>query len=420
MRTDYINIIDKTWNHSNDINSKIKVIGIGTGGCNAVNYMFEKKIKGCHLIACTTDAQALEQSDIPTKIPLGQGLGAGLDPRKGEAEAINSQDIIEKTVFTDDIKMLFITTGLGGGTGTGAAPVIAKMAKDRGILTVAVVTMPFKEEEEAYRERALMGYDNLRDNVDSIIVIDNDKLLEHFPDTLMQEALPKVNEILMTAVQAIIAIIKDYGEFNIDFADAEKMLKNSGVAIIGYGTGSGENRIETAVKEAMDNPLIHDCDLRTARNLLVNIKAGKNEKGITVKDQSEIQEKIRKYTGENLIRYKRGISMTEEESFGDRLEILVIASGIEIDMEYNYDRGKNSIIEIDEADFVPKANNNILNSYENENSGRMMSHGDFSSFKIKFDFKENEVPVLCTREPSKINELENNPAMSRCRDNYLK
>ena len=201
-------IVDMSWVPEN---SMIKVIGVGGGGCNAVNYMYKQKIQGCNFIVCNTDSQALQKSEVPTKIQLGEGLGAGTNPTKGRNAALESQDLIAENVLDNGTQMLFITAGMGGGTGTGASPVIAKMAKDRGILTVAVVTLPFKNEGDDFLSKAVDGIHELEKNVDSLLIINNEKLYEHFGNQLVQEAFPRADEVLATAVRGIIEIITKAG-----------------------------------------------------------------------------------------------------------------------------------------------------------------------------------------------------------------
>ena len=259
-------------------NSMIKVIGVGGGGCNAVTYMYNQKIQGCSLIVCNTDSQALEKSNVPIKIPLGDGLGAGTKPDRAKIAASESQELIAKTALDNGTRMLFITAGLGGGTGTGASPIIAKMAKDRGILTVAVVTIPFKEEGRLAMAKANDGILELKRHVDSLLIINNEKLYSCFGTMLLQEAWPKADEILATAVRGIIEIIKKPGFINVDFQDVITMMKNSGMALMGCGTGKGKNRLEDAVKQALVSPLLNDFDLKTAKNRLINITVGRNDK----------------------------------------------------------------------------------------------------------------------------------------------
>ncbi|MBQ2531931.1 MAG: cell division protein FtsZ, partial [Bacteroidales bacterium] len=265
------------------IQSMIKVIGVGGGGCNAVNYMYRQKVQGCSFIVCNTDRQALDESPVPVKVHIGRNaLGAGTDPVKGRNAAIEAEELIKKVVLGEETQMLFITAGMGGGTGTGAAPQIAKYAKDKGILTVAVVTIPFENEGSMAMSRAIDGIHELVKNVDSLLIINNEKLYDFFGDHLIQDAFPKADEVLATAVQGITEIISKPGYINVDFEDIKTMMANSGMALMGCGTGTGENRIEDAVIGALQSPLLNDFDLKTAKSLLVNITCGKNEKGLTM------------------------------------------------------------------------------------------------------------------------------------------
>ena len=277
------------------IQSMIKVIGVGGGGCNAVNYMYRQKVEGCSFIVCNTDPQALDESPVPVKIHIGEH-GAGTDPVLGRNAALEAQEQIEKIALSEGTQMLFITAGMGGGTGTGAAPIIAKMAKDKGILTVAVVTIPFSNEGDMALSRAIDGIHELVKNVDSLLIINNEKLYDFFGSLLIHEAFPKADEVLATAVRGITEIIARPGYINVDFQDIKTMMKNSGMALMGVGTGSGENRIEDAVQGALRSPLLNDFDLTTARNLLINITCGKNEKGLTMDDLKEINARIADYT----------------------------------------------------------------------------------------------------------------------------
>ena len=223
--------------------SIIKVLGVGGGGCNAVNYMYNQKIEGCSFIVANTDSQALNKCDVPTKIKMGD-LGAGTDPTVGRNAAINAQEQIMNTIFDGRTEMLFITAGMGGGTGTGAAPVIAAMAKKKGILTVGVVTIPFRNQGNETMSKALDGISELEKNVDSLLIIDNEKLFDVYGDLLMQDAFPKADEVLATAVRGITEIIQKRGYINVDFKDVKTMMKDSGYALMGCGTGTGANRIE--------------------------------------------------------------------------------------------------------------------------------------------------------------------------------
>lgn len=309
--------------------SKISVIGVGGGGCNAVNYMFRQKVQGCNFIVCNTDSQALQGSEVPVKIQMGHGLGAGTNATAGRNAALDSQDEIARVVFGSPIDMLFITAGMGGGTGTGAAPVIAKMSRERNILTVAVVTLPFENEGPEALARAIDGINELKKNVDSLLIINNEKLFDQFGTHLIHDAYPKADEVLATAVKGITEIISRKGYINVDFEDIETMMKNSGMALMGCGKGSGENRIEDAVKGALESPLLNDFDLKTAKNLLVNITCGKNEKGLTMDDLASINKLIGEYTG-NANKFKTGIVYDTNPEVGDHIQITAIATGFKI------------------------------------------------------------------------------------------
>lgn len=245
MIDDLIDIIE-TCPTMTPIQSMIKVIGVGGGGCNAVNYMFREKVEGCSFIVCNTDRQALDGSPVPVKIHIGDNaLGAGTDPAKGRKAALEAHDQIEKVVLGEDTQMLFITAGMGGGTGTGAAPIIAKMAKDKGVLTVGVVTLPFENEGENAMSRAIDGIHELVKNVDSLLIINNEKLYDFFGSHLVHEAFPKADEVLSTAVKGITEIISRPGYINVDFEDIKTMMRNSGMALMGCGTGTGKTGSRT-------------------------------------------------------------------------------------------------------------------------------------------------------------------------------
>ena len=328
---DFINNIELTPTDWVTTNSTIKVIGVGGGGCNAVNYMYNQKIEGCTFIVCNTDSQALEKCDVPIKIQLGEGLGAGTNPTEGRNAALNSQDEIAEKVLDSETDMLFITAGMGGGTGTGAAPVIAAMAKKKGILTVGVVTIPFRNQGNETMSKAIDGINELEKNVDSLLIIDNEKLFDFYGDLLLQEAFPKADEVLATAVRGITEIIKKRGYINVDFKDVKTMMKNSGMALMGCGTGTGENRIEDAVRLALESPLLNDFDLTTAKNVLVNITVGNNEQGMTMSELAQVSKLIKEYTG-TANNFKNGIVYEDDPEFGDRVNITVIATGFKMSM----------------------------------------------------------------------------------------
>ena len=406
MTEDNIMIAPVDWPTSDAI---IKVLGVGGGGCNAVNYMYRKNIQGWSFVVCNTDAQALGRSDVPVKVQMGKGLGAGTNPTKGRNAAIESQDEIALKVLDDNTKMLFITAGMGGGTGTGATPVIAKLAKDKGILTVAVVTLPFRNEGREVLSRAVDGIHELEKNVDSLIIINNEKLYEFFGDHLIQDAFPKADEVLATAVRGIIEIIKKPGYINVDFEDIQTMMRGSGMALMGCGTGSGPNRIDDAIKQAFESPLLNDFDLKTAKNVLINITSGNNEKGLTMNDLSQINEKIASYTG-GANNFKHGLIWDDDPEIGDTIHITAIATGFRINAVLGPDVDAGTIISIP-ADYVFDKSGGKSGEIPLDTT----SHIGFNTAanKSRFKYDPENPPVLLTGEESKLNELEITPAIRR-------
>ena len=320
---DTLNITPVDWTTSDSI---IKVIGVGGGGCNAVNYMYNNKIEGCTFVVANTDAQALDKCSVPLKVRMGT-LGAGTDPTVGRNAALNAQDKIAEAIFDGKTEMLFITAGMGGGTGTGAAPVIAAMAKKKGILTVGVVTIPFRNQGNETMSKALDGISELEKNVDSLLIIDNEKLFDVYGDLLLQDAFPKADEVLSTAVKGIIEIIQKRGYINVDFKDVNTMMKNSGYALMGCGTGTGENRIDDAVMMALESPLLNDFDLNTAANVLINVTVGNNAQGMTMAEYGRVNDLIKERTG-RANNFKSGIVFDDDPDFGDRVNITIIITGI--------------------------------------------------------------------------------------------
>ncbi len=314
--------------------ARIKVIGVGGGGGNAVSRMHEEGIKNVEFLICNTDHQTLTSSPILDKLQLGtvltRGLGAGCDPEKGRNAAIESIEEIKKMIGSH-IEMVFITAGMGGGTGTGAAPVIAKVAKEMGILTIAVVTTPFQDEGYENLRRAYEGLEELRKYVDSLLIIDNQKIYDIYPDLMIVDAFKEADNVLTTAVKGITEIITVKGYINVDMADVKMVMKQSGVAIMGMGRGSGENRAITAVEEAFKSPLLNDFDLKTAKNALVNISS--NEKnGITSSELRSIMEYIHEYTGNDIEKFKRGVVIDNSLPDGC-ISITVVATGFRMHIQ---------------------------------------------------------------------------------------
>ena len=310
--------------------SVIKVIGVGGGGSNAVNYMFHHGIEGVDFAVCNTDLQALESSPIPNKIQIGaeitEGLGAGANPEVGRKAAEESIERIEE-LLDSNTKMLFITAGMGGGTGTGAAPVIARVAREQEILTVGVVTVPFWTEGGHRKEYAQHGLEELRDNVDTLLVINNDKLIEVFGDLTLSQAFGKANEVLNTATKGIAEVISQTLMVNIDLNDAKRVLKNSGTAVMGQAYASGENRAIEAVEAALDSPLLNDNNIKGAQQVLLKIVTGTGEQEIRMTELFSIKKHIQDAAGcdVNII---EGIGV--EDGLGDQISVTVIATGFEV------------------------------------------------------------------------------------------
>lgn len=413
MIDDLIDIIE-TCPTMTPIQSMIKVIGVGGGGCNAVNYMFREKVEGCSFIVCNTDRQALDGSPVPVKIHIGDNaLGAGTDPAKGRKAALEAHDQIEKVVLGEDTQMLFITAGMGGGTGTGAAPIIAKMAKDKGVLTVGVVTLPFENEGENAMSRAIDGIHELVKNVDSLLIINNEKLYDFFGSHLVHEAFPKADEVLSTAVKGITEIISRPGYINVDFEDIKTMMRNSGMALMGCGTGSGKNRIEDAVKGALQSPLLNDFDLKTAKSLLINITCGKNDKGLTMDDLSEINHKISEYTG-NVKKFKTGLVWMTDPEIGDKIQITAIATGFKVNDLRKIARTDLGNMILIGKDF--KFERQPLPEPEEEINltGKVKIIGYNTSDNVKrFHFDPDKKPSLAVEHGQNIAELERVPAIKR-------
>ena len=309
--------------------SVIKVLGIGGGGSNAVNHMTSMGIKDVDFMICNTDAQALEFSKVENKVQLGvsltEGLGAGANPEVGRNAAIESKEQLRKELESNT-KMLFITAGMGGGTGTGAAPIIAELAQEMKLLTVGVVTMPFTFEGKARMKQAEEGLEELRKHVDSLIIIKNDKLREVYGNLGFKAGFSKADVILATAVKAIAEVITHHYRANIDLEDARRVLANSGTAIMGSATSMGENRAQKAIKDALDSPLLNDNHIKGAKNVLLLIVSGDDEHEITFDEIGEINEHIQHEAGgnTNII-----LGIGEDSSLGNKISVTVIATGFE-------------------------------------------------------------------------------------------
>ena len=305
--------------------SIIKVLGVGGGGSNAVNHMFRQGIKDVDFIVCNTDAQALANSPVPVKIQLGasltEGGGAGNKPEVGRQAAIESLDNMAD-ILTANTRMLFITAGMGGGTGTGAAPVIAKVAKELGILTVGIVTIPFKNEGPRRVNQALEGIGELEKHVDSLLIINNEKIRQIYGDLRLSEAFAKADDVLAVAAKGIAEIITVHGFINVDFADVKTVMTNSGVSILGTGMSSGEGRAINAVKEALNSPLLNDTDIKGAKNILLNVISGEEE--VTMDEIGQIIDYVKDCSGihTDLI-WGNGT----DPALGDKISVTIIATG---------------------------------------------------------------------------------------------
>ena len=309
----------------------IKVIGVGGGGSNAVNHMFNKGIKGVDFVVCNTDSQALQSSSVPNKIQLGasltEGLGAGANPEVGMESAMESIEDI-KSMLNTSAKMLFITVGMGGGTGTGAAPVIAKIANELNILTVGIVTMPFSFEGKKRSEQAHEGIERLRAHVDSLVIINNNKLREVYGNLGFKAGFSKADEVLSTAAAGIAEVITHHYTQNIDLKDAKTVLSNSGTAIMGSASASGTNRAQNAITEALDSPLLNDNKIEGAKNVLLLIVSGTTE--VTIDEIGEISDYIQSEAKTN-VDIIMGVG--EDESLGDAIAITIIATGFNMDQQ---------------------------------------------------------------------------------------
>ncbi|MCF6365753.1 MAG: cell division protein FtsZ [Bacteroidales bacterium] len=305
--------------------SIIKVLGVGGGGSNAVNHMLRQGIEGVDFIIANTDIQALEKSPVRTKIQLGktltEGLGAGNKPDVGKEAAIESIEDV-KTVLGAGTKMVFITAGMGGGTGTGGAPVIAEAAKELGILTVGIVTIPFRYEGSKRIESAIQGIAEMEKHVDALLIINNEKIREIYGNLAITDALGKADEVLTVAAKGIAEIITIEGHVNVDFADVKTVMKSSGIALMGTGVAEGENRAKVAVKDALNSPLLDNTDIKGASNILLNISSGKNI--ATLDEISFINEYVQKDAG-NRSDLIWGSNIDEE--LGDKIAVTVIATG---------------------------------------------------------------------------------------------
>ena len=376
--------------------SQIKVMGIGGGGSNAVNYMFEHGIKGVDFVICNTDVQALEASPVPIKIQLGidltEGLGAGSNPDIGRRAAEESADRITE-LLDANTKMLFITAGMGGGTGTGAAPVIAEIAREKGILTVGVVTIPFSTEGGYRKQYADEGIAELKKYVDTLLVINNEKLIEVYGDLTFTAAFAKANEVLNTATKGIAEIISQHLLVNIDLNDARNVLQNSGTAVMGQAKVEGENRAIEAVIEALDSPLLNDNDITGAQQVLLKIVTGGGEGEIKMSELAKIKNKIQEAAGRN-VNIIEGIGIDPE--LGMAISVTVIATGF----EQRKKQKEPTIVELNDDNF------DVIADIDLEDEVKIATSDIFRSSQqtlllddeIDFEFPETETSESATKE----------------------
>ena len=374
----------------------IKVIGVGGGGSNAINHMYSKGIKGVDYVVCNTDAQALESSNVPNKIQLGvnltEGLGAGANPIVGEKAAIENLNEI-KSMLENNTKMVFITAGMGGGTGTGAAPIISKLAMEMNILTVGIVTMPFVFEGKNRISQANIGLDKLRKNVDALIVVNNNKLRDVYGNLGVKQGFSKADEVLATAAKGIAEVITHHYTQNIDLKDAKTVLSKSGNAIMGSAGSSGEKRAIKAVSNALDSPLLNDNSIRGAKNVLLLILSGSSE--VTIDEIGLINDYIQETAGNN-VNIIMGIG--EDQSMVEEISVTVIATGFDINQQ-------DEIIHVD-----PKKKIHYLDEERevteefNEEKNKTPFQFDFASSEIDFKNTHFQNNVQTEKEEfSKIN-----------------
>ncbi|MDP3313362.1 cell division protein FtsZ [Lutibacter sp.] len=370
----------------------IKVIGVGGGGSNAVNHMYSQGIVGVDFVICNTDAQALQNSPIPSKIQLGisltEGLGAGANPEVGERAALENEQEI-KEMLSHNSKMIFITVGMGGGTGTGAAPVIARIAREMDILTIGIVTIPFSFEGKMRNEQAQKGIDKMRQYVDSLVVINNNKLREVYGNLGFKAGFSKADEVLSTAARGIAEVITHHYTQNIDLKDAKTVLSNSGTAIMGSAIASGENRSEIAISKALDSPLLNDNKITGAKNVLLLIVSGTEE--ITIDEIGEINDFIQTEAKSN-VNIIMGVG--EDETLGDAISVTIVATGFTKDQQHEISNTEVKKIihnlNTDQEAIFDLSDKKIIQSGEKKTI-HPLGEETFSSSKIVHSLDEEEV-----------------------------
>lgn len=423
--------INLTFDLPKDQSSIIKVIGVGGGGSNAVNHMFRQGIRGVEFIVCNTDAQALEASPVPTRIQLGytltEGRGAGSNPEKGRNAAIENIDEI-KTLLSQGTKMVFVTAGMGGGTGTGAAPVIAAAAKELGILTVGIVTVPFGIEGHRRKQQAEEGLNELRRAVDTLLVISNDKLREMCGNMAISAAFAQADNVLTTAAKGIAEIITVAGYVNVDFADVQTVMTNGGSAIMGSATAEGENRAMRAVENALSSPLLNDNKITGAKHILINITGGAKE--VLMDEMADIIDYVQEEAGKtaNVI-----FGTGHDETLGEKIMVTLIATGFEA-KESNTERivkhldvtqanqpqvHQNQVKNFDDKKPVTPAPSPVILAQPKPDPDEGVLLGDVKNNRL-FEFEVKEVPLDQTHDQTAALEEEENLRRSKERLDNLK
>ncbi len=381
-------------------NNILKVIGVGGGGSNAVQYMYSQQIEQVDFVVCNTDRQALEGSTVPVKLQIGgiltKGLGAGQDATIGRKSALESREAIEEHLG-GNTQMLFIAAGMGGGTGTGASPVIAEIARSKGILTVGVVTLPARFLGTEVLFRAIEGVRELFRHVDSLLIIDNEKLFDIYADLDILTLLPKADEVLAIAVKSIAEIITVRGKINMDFADVKKIMQNSNVSLMGIGIASGKDRVSKAVEMALTSPLLNQLDLRTAKRALVNITTSSGEHVIHGSEVTALMEYIKELTNPEL---NSKMGLVQNDEMGENIGVTIIATGFEMTQLpiISEDALKNNRIEV---------------KYDLTNNKRGVPLCPDIESQITKKEMVTGIPALITDDLQTISNLESEPALTR-------
>lgn len=389
----------------------IKVLGVGGGGSNAVNHMFQQGIKGVDFIICNTDSQAIDISPVPNKIQLGIGLtegrGAGSVPDVGKRAALESLEQL-KEHLSRNTKMLFITAGMGGGTGTGAAPVIAEIASELEILTVGIVTLPFAFEGRKRKQQAEQGIMELRQHVDSLIIIQNDKLRD-YGNLPLSQAFQKADNVLTNAAKGIAEIITGTGYINVDFADVKTVMKNSGVAIMGSGMAEGENRAIKAVEAALSSPLLNDNEIQGASNILLNITSGIEE--ISMDEVTEITDYIQEEAGQTA---EIIWGNAKDENLGKQIHVTIVATGFDANMDLGYDIFAPKI----EKKYFKLNSETSAKKEDEPNEDFKLIVKKSKSDELEVNYTDNNAPIQTTSlieefEEDKILEVSDNFVLTR-------